>query len=133
VNLLKIENEKGKLHYVLIKAYDKLIGNQTNKGTNKLFHCRYCQNGFTRQNLLDKHLERGCLAVEGQSVKLADEGETISFQNHAKQFKRLFVIYGDFECLTTKTGCYSKPVDTTTSHTHLNINRMPPAVLNSTL
>ena len=86
VNLLKIEDEKGKFHYVLINAYDKLNGNRTNKGTNKLFHGRYCQHGFERRNLLDKHLERGCLAVEGQSVKLPDEGETISFQNHAKQF-----------------------------------------------
>ena len=117
MNLLKIEDEKGKCHYVLIKDYDKLIGNQTNKGTNKLFHCRYCQHGFKRQSLLDNHLERGCLAVEGQTVKLPDEGETISFKNHTRKFKCPFVIYGDFECLTTKTGCYSKPVDPTKSCT----------------
>jgi hypothetical protein len=117
VNLLKIEDEKDKFHYVLIKDYDKLIGNQTNKDTHKLFHCRYCQHGFKRQNLLDEHLKRGCLAVEGQSVKLPDEGETISFKNHAKQFKCPFVMYGDFECLTTKTGHYSKPVDPTKSYT----------------
>ena len=46
VNLLKIEDEQGKFHYVFIKDYDKLIGNQTNKGANKLFHCRYCQHGL---------------------------------------------------------------------------------------
>ena len=117
INLLKIEDEKGKSHYVLIKDYDKLIGSQTNKDTNKLLHCRYCQHGFKRQNLLDEHLKRGCLAVEGQYVKLPDEGETISFKTHAKQFKCPFVIYGDFECLTTKTGHYSKPVDPTKSYT----------------
>ena len=70
INLLKIEDDNGKFHYVLIKDYDKLIGHQTNKCTNKLFHCRYCQHGFKRHNLLDEHLKRGCLAVEGQSVRL---------------------------------------------------------------
>ena len=36
-----------------------------------------------KKNLLAEHLERGCLAIEGQSVKLPDEGETICFTNHA--------------------------------------------------
>ena len=116
----KIEDERRKFQYVPTKEYDKLFGHRTNKGTNKLFHCRYCQHGFKRQVLLDKQLELGCLAIDGQSVKLPDEGETISFQNHAKQFKCPFVIYGDFECLTTKTGCDSKPLDPTTSHIQIS-------------
>ncbi len=77
INLLKIEDETGKCHYVFIKDYNKLIGSQTNGDSNKLFHCRYCQHGFTRQNLLDPHGDRGCLAVEGQSVKMPDEGSEI--------------------------------------------------------
>ena len=66
---------------------------------------------FKRQNLLDEHLKRGCLAVDGQGIKLPDKGSIIEFKNHDNKFKCPFVIYGDFECLTTKTGCYSKPVD----------------------
>lgn len=50
-------------------------------------------------------------------MKLPDEGETISLKNHARTFTCPFVIYSDFECLTTNTGCYSKPVDPTTSYT----------------
>ncbi len=50
---------------------------QTNKHNNKLCHCMYCQHGFKRENLLQKHLDNGCLAVEGQSVKMPDEGERI--------------------------------------------------------
>ena len=60
---------------------------------------------------MNKHLERGCLAVDGQSVKLPPKGNKIEFKNHENKFKSPYVIYGDFECLTTKTGCYSKPVN----------------------
>jgi hypothetical protein len=94
----------------LIKDYDKLIGSQTNKHNERLYHCRYCQHGYKRQNLLDKHLERGCNAVVGQSVSLPLRGETIKFKNKYKKFKCPYVIYGDFECLTTKTCVMSKPI-----------------------
>ncbi len=109
VNLLKISNDKGKYHYVYIKNYDRLIGNQTNNHKEK-YHCPYCQHGFKRKDLLDKHLERGCLAVCGQSVQLPNKGDVIEFKNHKNKFKCPYVIYGDFECLTTKTCIMSKPV-----------------------
>ena len=35
INLLKIDDEKGKYHYVYIKNYDKLIGSQTNNHKEK--------------------------------------------------------------------------------------------------
>ena len=111
VNLLRIVDADGNYHYVYIKDYNRLIGSQTNKGTNKLHHCPYCQHGFKHENTLNKHLERGCLAVDGQSVKLPPKGNKIEFKNHENKFKSPYVIYGDFECLTTKTGCYSKPVN----------------------
>ena len=86
-----------------VKNYNKLVGCQTNLSGHKLHHCRYCQHGFKRENLLQKHLYNGCLAVEGQSVKMPDEGASIEFKNNYRKFKCPFVIYGDFECLTTKT------------------------------
>ena len=108
LSLLKIEDESGKHHYVYIKDYDKLVGCQTNKSKYKLHHCRYCQHGFKRLNLLEKHLERGCLAVEGQSVQLPDEGDAIEFSNHYRAFKCPYVVYGDFECLTEQMACGTK-------------------------
>ena len=109
VNLLKIDDGKGKYHYVYIKDYSRLVGSQTNKNGHKLYHCPYCQHGFKHESTLKKHLERGCLAVEGQSVELPFDGSTIQFSNFDRKFKTPYVMYADFECLTTKTGCYSKP------------------------
>ena len=104
--------EGNKIHYVYIKDYDKLIGNQTSKSPHKSFHCRYCQHGLKKKHksILDKHLSSVCLAVEGQSVKMPEAGETIKFKKHNNKFKCPYVIYGDFECLTTKTCIMSKPL-----------------------
>ena len=37
-------------------------------------------------------------------------GSTIGFSNHTRKFKNPYVMFADFECLTTKTGCYPTPV-----------------------
>ena len=118
ISLLNIDDDEVKFHDVFIKDYDKLVGNQTNTTINKLHHCRYCQHGIKSKWLLDNHLERGCTAVDGQTVKLQEKGDTISFKNHYRKFKCPFVIYGEFECLTTKTCGYSKPIDPNKSHTY---------------
>jgi len=55
IDLLKLY-EGNKSHYVYIKDYDRLIGSQTNKGTNKIYHCRYCQHGYKRQSSLEKNI-----------------------------------------------------------------------------
>jgi hypothetical protein len=102
IHLLKIYSDTGKFHYVYIKDYNKLIGSQTNKNHDKLFHCPYCQHGFKRENLLHKHLTNGCLAITGQSVELPTEGARIKFLNNNRKFKCPFVIYADFECITSK-------------------------------
>ena len=60
---------------------------------------------------MKKHLDRGCLAADGQSVEMPGAGHVIEFNNHERNFKTPYIIYGDFECLTTQTGCYSKPID----------------------
>ena len=99
INLLRIEEndndaspEAHKLceHYVLIKDFSRLAGRQTNKTTNKMFFCSFCQHGFKSENLLNSHLIKGCMANEIQHTELREEGT--------------FVIYGDFECLTTETS-----------------------------
>jgi len=117
VNLLKIYDDTGKYHYVYIKDYNKLMGSQTNKSPHKLYHCQYCQHGFKRESLLERHKEKGCLAITGQSVELPKKGDTIKFLYNSRKFKCPFVIYADFECLTTKTGAYSKPINPNMSST----------------
>ena len=115
IDLLKLE-EGNKSHYVFIKNYDKLMFSQTNKKKVKKFHCKNCLHGFGSEDLLNKHNENGCMAVEGQQIKMATEDDKMYFKNHYKKLKAPFVIYADFECLTThhekpknkntKTDCY---------------------------
>ena len=102
INLLLLERDNYN-HYVLIKDYSRLMGAQTNKHNEKLFHCRYCQWGFNKETLLNKHLLDGCMANEVQQTKMPEEDEKMFFKNHYKKLKCPYVIYGDFECLTTPT------------------------------
>ena len=99
ISLLLLERDDYN-HYVLIKDYNKLMGAQTNKHKEKLFHCRYCQWGFNKETLLNKHLLDGCMANEVQQTKMPKEDEKMFFKNHYKKLKCPYVIYGDFECLT---------------------------------
>ena len=106
ISLLKLEDGDD-YHYVYIKDYDRLIGSQTNKRQNKKYHCFHCKHGFQSQALLDEHNEKGCMAVEGQQIEMPNEDDIMVFKNHYKKIKAPFVIYADFECLTTKTGTVS--------------------------
>ena len=100
IDLLKLE-EGNKSQYVYIKNYDRLIGCQTNKMKAKKFHCHTCLHGFGSEELLEKHITNGCLAVEGQQIEMPKEEDIIKFRHHYKKLKAPFVIYADFECLTT--------------------------------
>ena len=100
VNLLLLE-ENDNNHYVLIKDYSRLVNSQMSKHTRKMFSCMYCQHGFTSEKLLNNHLINGCMTHEIQQIVLPKEGETMSFQKHYKKLKCPYVVYGDFECLTT--------------------------------
>ena len=106
ISLLKLEDGDD-YHYVYIKDYDRLMSSQTNKDRSKKYHCFHCQHGFQSQKLLNQHNEKGCMAVEGQQVEMPKEEDIMVFKNHYKKLKAPFVIYADFECLTTKTGTVS--------------------------
>ena len=110
INLLLIEKD-GLSHYTLIKDYSRLMGSQTNKHREKLFHCMYCQKGFNSEKLQTAHLLKGCMKNEVQNIEMPETKEKMHFKNHYKKLKCPYVIYGDFECLTTKSdegikGCY---------------------------
>ena len=101
VNLLRLDNDEGNSHYVYIKDYSRLMGSQTNKTTNRMFHCRFCQKGFKHERLLTAHTIKGCMANEVQAIEMPEEKEKMFFQKHYKKLRCPYVIYGDFECLTS--------------------------------
>ena len=123
ISLLELEDGDD-YDYVFIKDYDKLIGCQTNKHKAKVYHCFHCRHGFESQELLDEHIEKGCMAVEGQQIEMPsfDEDDPdkffIKFKNHYKKLKAPFVIYADFECLTTRTGTVSTKEIKTDKYQH---------------
>ena len=117
VSLLKLEDGDD-YHYVFIKDYDKIIGSQTNKMKAKKHHCFHCQHGFLTKELLDEHVEKGCMAVEGQQIQMPKEDDIMVFKNHYKKLKAPFVIYADFECLTTRTGTVSTKEVKTDKYQH---------------
>ena len=101
IHLLMIEGEDNKHHYVLIKDLSRLMNNQYNKNTKKKHLCPHCLKGFQSIDTLTKHFDHGCLAIEGQQIQMPKEGEQIYFRNNNRKFKSPFVMYADFECLTT--------------------------------
>ncbi len=94
-------------HYEYIKNYYRLTSSQTNLHGHKVYNCPHCQRGFGSEELLNSHLDLGCLAVEGQSISLPKKGSTIQFENFNNKFKAPYVIYGDFESLNTKRETWS--------------------------
>jgi hypothetical protein len=118
IHLLMIEGANNKYHYVLIKDLSRLISNQYNKHNEKKQICPHCLRGFQSKDTLIKHIDRGCLAVEGQQIQMPKEGEQICFKNHSRKFKAPFVMYADFECLTSEyRPSMSKPIDPNKSYT----------------
>ena len=102
VNMLLIE-KAGKFHYTWIKDLNRLLYDQSKHQHRKHF-CERCLHGYTREDLLEAH-KPDCRGI-GQTavrVEMPKAGENkLTFQNHHKQFPAPFVIYADFEALTTK-------------------------------
>ena len=82
-------------HYAWVKNLSRLLGH-TKKKDHHTYFCERCFQGFTKQELLTKHLEI-CANIPVQAVQLVDE--EISFKSWAKTEECLFRIYADFECL----------------------------------
>ena len=58
------------------------------------------------------------MAVEGQQIQMPNEEDVMVFKNHYKELKAPFVIYADFECLTTRTGTVSTKEVKTDKYQH---------------
>ena len=102
INLLLIE-KAGKFHYTWIKNLNRLLYDQSKHREQKHF-CERCLHGYKREDLLEDHKPE-CQGI-GQTavrVEMPPEGKNkLTFQNHRKQLPAPYIIYADFEALTTK-------------------------------
>ena len=117
INSLIIE-EQDNHHYVLIRDLTKLIGCQHNNRTEKKRVCTHCLRGCKKEETLNSHITKGCLAIEGQQIKMPPKDDNIQFKNHAIKFKATAVMYADFERLTmVYSSNMSKPIDASKYYT----------------
>ena len=82
-------------HYAWVKNLNRLLSN-TKKIRNQTFFCERCFQGFTKADLLTKHLDT-CASIPIQAVQMVNE--EISFKSWSKTEECLFRVYADFECL----------------------------------
>ena len=101
INLLLIE-KAGKFHYTWIKNLNRLLYDQ-NKHREQKHFCERCLHGYKREDLLEAHRPE-CKGIGRTAVRveMPQEGK-LTFQNHHKQLPAPYVIYADFEALTTKS------------------------------
>ena len=100
LELLYIQKESNS-HYVLIKDFNRLMFNFNNYQHKKHF-CMYCLHGFTRNDLLEKHIS-DCYQINGtQKIELPKPGSKVFFMNYHRKQPVPFVIYSDFEALPKK-------------------------------
>ena len=104
LNVLLIEREtekEYKQHYVYIKDFNRLNYNVTKSHHRKHF-CLHCLQPFTSEDRLEAH-KRDCLIINGtQWIEMPKEGSQVYFWNHRKRLPVPFVIYADFEAITSK-------------------------------
>ena len=88
-------------HYCLIKDLNKLLYSQ-NRHKSRMYYCPYCFHGFVREDLVRDH-QPHCCQHGPQRIQLpVEENANLFFKDHYQQLKVPFVIYADFESLTTK-------------------------------
>ena len=105
VNLLYITAIKTS-HYVLVKAFSRLVLRQYNNDNNKRYFCQYCLHGCTSEEILKNHLRR-CKLHGAQRIKLPEDDDKktcdkVKFTKTEYQLHLPFVIYKDFETVLRK-------------------------------
>ena len=118
INLLVVE-KAGKFHYTWIKDLSRLLYDQSKHRERKHF-CERCLHGYSREDLLEAHKPE-CRGIGQTAVRVempADDKNTLSYQNYQKQLPAPYIIYADFEALTTKIeGPALDPSKSNTSRT----------------
>ena len=97
IDLLYIEDENT-AHYLLIKNFNAFMRHRT-KYHHSMFYCRKCLTGFKYGKSHAEHIKL-CNQRVNQRVMMPKPGYT-EFKAFHKQEKKLFVVYYDWECLTT--------------------------------
>ena len=82
IHLLMIEQENNH-HYVLIKDLSELVGCQYNKNTKEANMPALLKRASINRRI-KKHIEHGCLAIEGQRIEMPTKGDTIHFKNKSR-------------------------------------------------
>ena len=100
-------------HYGWVKNLNRLL-THTKKRHPQTYFCERCFQGFTKQDLLTKHLDT-CASIPIQAVQMVDE--EIAFKSWAKTEEALFRVYADFECLLQE--CQEGTDKTTKVHKHI--------------
>jgi len=101
-------------HYFLITDLNKALGDK-----NKNVFCRNCLCGFYRKSTLQSHIKI-CESFEAQKLSLPENLE-INFSSYEKTFKSPFVLYCDFECITSKLS-YNLPDSTKSFTTEIELH-----------
>ncbi|KAK3765304.1 hypothetical protein RRG08_027310 [Elysia crispata] len=100
INLLLIQKAV-KFHYTWVKNLNRLLHDQNKNGRKKHF-CERCLHGYSREDQLEAHRSE-CQGIGQTAVRVEmPQEEKLTFQNHHKQLPAPYVIYADFEALTTK-------------------------------
>ena len=100
-------------HIILLqKNFHRLMRSQiTGTNNGKLFICKRCFCHFTKEELLDKHIEY-CLNNKIAVAKMPKENTFLHFKNYDRQLPVPFVVYADFECFTKPlSSCSPNPKD----------------------
>ena len=95
---LLLWSEGDKNHYAWIKNMNRFLSSQT-KHRGGMYHCERCFHGFTREKLLAQHHEL-CQTFPVQRTEMTDEG--VYFRNHYKSEPAPFMVFFDFEAITSK-------------------------------
>ncbi|EGI64856.1 hypothetical protein G5I_06694, partial [Acromyrmex echinatior] len=107
VNLLYLQesrrdDENVIAHFTWIKDLSRLIGSQLSKNTGKKYLCDRCLHYFYTSEKLSLHIV-DCTTTNDCAVILPNENDKwLSFRDHNKKERLLFVVYADLECILEK-------------------------------
>ena len=100
--LLLIE-KASKFYYTSIKNLNRLLYDQSKHRERKHFN-ESGLHGYTREDQLEAHKPE-CQGIGQTAVRVEmpeEDKNKLTFQNHHKQLPAPYIIYADFEALTTK-------------------------------
>ena len=117
VNLMYIREGEQSHYNCLIRDLNAFLA-RTTKHRERTYFCPYCLQGFTRNDLLDKHVEM-CSRYDPQCVEFPDTGnDLLRFSDFRKQLKAPFVLICDFEAyVQPMDSCENDPNSSSTTQT----------------